>query len=99
MLQKKLLSVLSVGHEGAKTSTEISRLLNLDKRAVNQLVTTLRLEGYPIIGSATAPFGLYIAKNELELHRFIKQEKNRSNSTLKMLEELQKNLQEEYFNV
>ena len=93
-----MLSVLPKGHENAKTTRELAKLLQTDKRVINECIHILRLQGIPVLSSAGLPYGLFIGRNKKELERFLMQEQRRADSTSRMIEQLQENLQEEFFN-
>ncbi len=67
-LEVRLLRLLKVGKENAVPTAELANLLNIEVRALRNLVRNLRLKhGIAIIGGReTGSKGLYIPANDTE---------------------------------
>ena len=96
--QNQILDLLKRGIANAVPVTEIAKRLNSDNRTIRQQIHNLRKIGVPVLGSSSEPYGIFLAETQSEIDGFLKQETARANSTLEIVEILQKfNFNEEEF--
>lgn len=60
--------LLAIGEENARSSSELARTLNIDKRDIMQAVRIERLAGFPICSNCK---GYYMPENKTELKNTI----------------------------
>lgn len=72
-LQAKILEILGKGKENALTGKDLKkRLPNYSERKIRKTIESLRHEKYPILSSATQPFGYYLPGNQQEVDECLK---------------------------
>ena len=61
---------LGKGIATAKTASEISSLMGVDRRELARMIQVERLAGVPICATTSFPFGYFLAENAGEMRRF-----------------------------
>ena len=80
--------LLSYGEENARTSTELAKILNMDKRDIMQAVRLERLAGFPICSNYK---GYYMPENKTELKNTIIRLYKQAKETKRVADAIRKN--------
>ena len=81
MKQIDIMVYIGVGRENAVTREQLRIRTGLSDRKIRNLIESARLQGAPIINNQDGE-GYYIATNQEELDRYIRQERSRALSVL-----------------